>query len=78
MCSDEAEETWICASCIGESFLSTRIENDLYDMRPTMIDITMGIAAQALQILKTRLRDWCSEPDPVWNSTWPVFEQYLQ
>ncbi|MGJ3288050.1 RES family NAD+ phosphorylase [Klebsiella michiganensis] len=28
MCSDEAEETWICASCIGESFLSTRIENE--------------------------------------------------
>lgn len=43
-----------------------------------MINITMGIAAQALQILKTRLRHWCSEPDPVWNSTWPVFEQYLQ
>jgi len=27
MCSNEPEETWICASCVGESFLSARIEN---------------------------------------------------
>lgn len=28
MCSFEADETWICTTCIGEPFLSARIENE--------------------------------------------------
>lgn len=42
-----------------------------------MIDTTNDAAAQALLLLNEKLHHWRNGPEPVWNSTWPVFERLI-
>lgn len=36
-----------------------------------------GLSEPVRQLLKNKLRDWRDSPDPIWNSTWPVFERLI-
>ncbi|WP_324724470.1 hypothetical protein [Lelliottia sp. JS-SCA-14] len=41
-------------------------------------DVETEAPDQALLLLKEKLCDWRDGPSPVWRSTWPVFERFIE